>query len=463
LFICLGLVVYAGTLAASRDGRRALETAVRHVGLGHSVLAVLTAAATITPFVAHWFGADALAPSPEAAAVFSANLVGFVLPSPHHTPLYAWVLPDLDTKIHLPPVLAAGEAFVGFPFLVLGLLGWRDKQPWVRAARTAALVFFLLALGPHLAVWTADTSLSLPYKWIARLPIFKQNRTPVRFVVVSLLFWSVVVWAGLRRAKQAVATGAGPRASRVLLACLTVWIVAESYGHSEAPFQPTAELRRLALSVPEGAVLNLPPMGDPGFHAALQLFHGRPIATGYLARLSRRQLQRFDDIDRKLAGPPAELGEWLRLGGVATVIVDGPLPTVYQQHLRDVSVHVISLGGRVDLRPVATLGDTEGVGALPDEWNQSDRLEAARRYRLAAVAATQIDVLADDNDVYVVELLEGGRSLAKVRVPRSFGGGLRWRALELPPEAAGRPIDEIEVSAEGGDGTYAVRGIVLGR
>ena len=136
------------------------------------------------------------------------------------------------------------------------------------------------------------------------------------------------------------------------------------------------------------------------------------------------------------------------MGGVATVIVDGPLPTVYQQHLRDVFVHVISLGGRVDLRPVATLGDIEGVGALPDRWSQSDRLEGVRHYQLAAVAATQIDVFADDNDVYVVELLEGGRSLATVRVPRSFGGGLRWRALEFPLEAAGRPIDEIEVSAE---------------
>ena len=219
-----------------RDGRRALETAVRHVGLRHFALAALTAAATLTPFVVRWLAADPLTPSSHEATVYSANLVGFVLPSPHHTPLYAGVLPDLDAK--MTSGIGGREAFVGFSFLVLGIVGWRDKQPWVLAARTAALVFFLLALGPRLAVWTADTSLSLLYKGLGRLPVFEQNRTPIRFAALAMLFWSVVVWAGLRRAKEAVAAWAGPRASRVLVACVAVWIIAESYGDSGVYFSP---------------------------------------------------------------------------------------------------------------------------------------------------------------------------------------------------------------------------------
>jgi hypothetical protein len=464
VFICFGAACYVAALAAWRDGRRTLRAVAAGVGAGGLALAVGTLVATVAFFVAHVPGADASPPMPAEAGVYSANLAGFFYPSPARTQLYARLLPNLDPSVTMG--MGGWEAFVGFPFLLFGALGaWACRDAKVRAAGVVALIFFVLALGPRLAVLSHDTHVALPYAWVRDLGFMKQNRAPVRFVAAALFFWAIVVWAGLRRAAEIVTRWRGARAAAGALAVVAVWTAAECWGGAELTLVPSASLARLAIAPASGAVLNLP-VEDLGAPLGLQIFHRRPIASGGLARRSPRQEAQLELIARAVGDDPAALDTWLSASGFSTVLVDGPLPLIVEDRLRSLGERIVRIDGAgqdrgVDRHILAAFGATTGVGALPDRWTAGDRLDGVRGYDTdTLVAARQVDVLADGNDRYLLELFRDGRSVAQVVVPAVDWGGLRWRALLLPDGA--REVDRVEVRALDGDGTYAVRAVVLG-
>ena len=211
---------------------------------------------------------------------------------------------------------------------------------------------------------------------------------------------------------------------------------------------------RTRMDLPPGAVLNLPLSADDfGLHSALQMFHGRPIATGYLARYGAHQMEDLKSLDKRMAGEAGEIGPWLTSAGFATVIVGGPISIVQQQQLHAVSLEVIFLNGRSDRHAIATFGSPIGVGDFPDQWRPEDRLTGTRTYETGAVRAKQIDVLADDNDTYVIDIFANDGAKSSLLIPAAWGGGLRWRALDLPPDISDRPIQRIEIRPGQGDGS----------
>ena len=76
--------------------------------------------------------------------------------------------------------------------------------------------------------------------------------------------------------------------------------------------------------------------------------------------------------------------------------------------------------------------------------------------------AKQIDVLADDNDTYFIEVFADDGAKTSLTVPAVWGGGLRWRSVDLPPTMTMRPIERVEIRPGQGDGVFAVRALVLG-
>jgi hypothetical protein len=455
LFICMGVVIYAAILIALPEGRSALKSALRGIGSRRLLAASAVFLVTIFPFVARWAANDAL--PAQVDDTYSANLVGYFVPSPNRTSLYAHLIPNIDSRIG--QGLGGEEVFVGFPLLILGILGWTDRSPWRRAAKWTATAFFVLALGPHLLVFSTNTKVSLPFSWLSGLPIMRQNRTPVRFVSAAMFFWMTVAFAGLRRIRAVALGRSRQRLAQAMLVVCGVWIVGENYGHSEIVLCPEAALDSLGLNLrtkmdlAPGAVLNLPlSFADFGFHSAMQMFHGRPIATGYLARYSARQLEDLSTI----------VGPRLTSAGFATAIVGGPIAIVQQERLRAVPLKVIFLNGRGDRQALATFGSLNGVGDFPDKWRPEDLLTATRTYVTGAVRAKQIDVLADDNDTYLIEVFADDGTKVSLLVPAAWGGGLRWRSLDLPATMAMRPIERIEIRPGHGDGVFAVRALVLG-
>jgi hypothetical protein len=68
-------------------------------------------------------------------------------------------------------------------------------------------------------------------------------------------------------------------------------------------------------------VLNLPPREKDGYAAMLQTLHGRPIATGYTARISRRRLSSFLSLRRLFDKGGEEFWQQVRANGFTNVIV----------------------------------------------------------------------------------------------------------------------------------------------
>ncbi len=127
------------------------------------------------------------------ANVFSADLLGFFVPSKLHP------LADLWRKSFDFSYL--NFVFVGYGVLGLAILGavsrFRDRATrfWI----VAAIVFVAIALGPTLRINGQEHELPLPFDLLLALPFFKGNRYPSRYSVMLALCWATLAGYGLHR------------------------------------------------------------------------------------------------------------------------------------------------------------------------------------------------------------------------------------------------------------------------
>ena len=127
------------------------------------------------------------------ADIYSADLLGFLIPSSLH-PLFGSLVEyfrfDYSVGQHI---------YVGYSVLVLvavGIVrGWRRGA--VRFWTLSTLFFWLLSMGPTLRINGQDTGLPLPFALIAQLPFFEGNRYPSRYSVMLLLSLAMLVAFGL--------------------------------------------------------------------------------------------------------------------------------------------------------------------------------------------------------------------------------------------------------------------------
>ncbi|MGC9336067.1 MAG: hypothetical protein ACP5JJ_18135, partial [Anaerolineae bacterium] len=138
---------------------------------------------------------DILVEGTGFAEAYSADLLGFLVPSSNHP-----VFGALPERFHFH--YGVGQhVYAGYSLLILAVLGvvggWRRRT--VRFWTLAAAVFWLLAMGPTLQVNGVDTRLPLPFALVARLPFFEGNRYPSRYSVMLLLSLAMLVTFGLSR------------------------------------------------------------------------------------------------------------------------------------------------------------------------------------------------------------------------------------------------------------------------
>jgi len=210
--ITLGAPAAARTLPASLLWRNLLVIA-------------LVVAVGITPFLANMIPdlaaeGDFFASGGGFADVFSADLVGYLLPTQLHPLLGGLVAASSfphDKGQHL---------YLGFSVLALAIWGlWRGRHsPSIRFWGIAALAFFALTLGPTVRVNGQNTGIPGPFALIAQMPFLKGNRYPSRYSVMLVLSCALLAAGGLsqllaggqrsgrwrgRRRKQGSARGAG--------------------------------------------------------------------------------------------------------------------------------------------------------------------------------------------------------------------------------------------------------------
>ena len=127
------------------------------------------------------------------ADVFSADLLGFLVPTMYHPVLGSWV-----ERFHF-DYSVGQHIYVGYIVLALvlvaGVCCWR--RPGVRFWLVSAFVFWLFTLGPSLRINGRSTSVPLPFIGIARLPFFEGNRYPSRYGVFLILSLAMLVAFGL--------------------------------------------------------------------------------------------------------------------------------------------------------------------------------------------------------------------------------------------------------------------------
>ncbi|MCB0164525.1 MAG: hypothetical protein KDI79_09880 [Anaerolineae bacterium] len=175
------------------------------------------------------------------ADAFSADLLGFLIPTMHH-PLFG----QLITYTGIQNFRIGQHIYLGFVFLGLlgvAIFGYR-RQPGVWFWVLAAVVFALLSLGPAITINGQVTSLTGPFVILQQLPFFKGNRYPSRYSVMLLLSLSVVagfalVWIGHRLADK---TPGKPTAAVVLLVIAAFFL----FEHLSLPL-PQSDMRTPSL------------------------------------------------------------------------------------------------------------------------------------------------------------------------------------------------------------------------
>jgi len=144
------------------------------------------------------------------ADVFSADLLGFLIPTQYHPLLGSLVERfgfDHSVGQHI---------YLGYSALVLAVVGivlwWRRRagsrpdtheegrltaRRWIAFWSLSTLVFWLLTLGPSLRVNGHETGIPLPFALVARLPFFAGNRYPSRYSVMLSLSLAMLVAFGI--------------------------------------------------------------------------------------------------------------------------------------------------------------------------------------------------------------------------------------------------------------------------
>lgn len=187
-------------------------------------------------------------------------------------------------------------------------LVWRRRSPLGFYA-LAALVMWLLALGPSPTFLGHAVLYKAPYAWLMELPGFDSVRAPARFWMLGVLCLSVTTALAVRRLSQR-----WPDASRVLVPLACAGILIEGWPTAVTMHPRPAERPNHAAA---SARLDLPPADVDTLSLYRAIFHGRPVFNGY----SGYDAPHYPAMEALLHGfDPRILPRLARYGGVEIMV-----------------------------------------------------------------------------------------------------------------------------------------------
>ncbi len=122
------------------------------------------------------------------AEAFSADLLGFIIPTVHHPLVGHWVA-QTNIAFQMGQHIYIGFVLLGL-LVIAGITGYRS--PEIRFWLIAAGLFGLLCLGPVITINGHSTGLPGPFVLLQNLPFFKGNRYPSRYSVMLILCLSIL-------------------------------------------------------------------------------------------------------------------------------------------------------------------------------------------------------------------------------------------------------------------------------
>jgi hypothetical protein len=257
----------------------------------------LTATVGISPILAYMLPAiltegDFLLEGSGFAQAFSADLLGFFIPTMHHP-----LLGHLISQTNITNYDKGQHIYVGYVLLALAGLGivggWR--RPGVKFWAAAALLFGLLTLGPAIMFNGQESGIPGPFVLFQQLPIFKANRYPSRYSVMFILTLGVTAAYGFAWLAQYIRC---PRPLVILTAGLGLIFLFE---HLSAPLpqsnmQTPAAYQTIAAAPEPTTVLDIPFAWRNGFRIIgplttqfmfgqfYQTNHQKPLLQGNTSR-----------------------------------------------------------------------------------------------------------------------------------------------------------------------------------
>jgi len=444
------------------------------------------------------------------ADVFSADLVGFLVPNMYH-PFFGSLVERFGFDYSV-----GQHVYLGYSVLALAVVGFAfgRRRPAAEERRgpaagvgfwaLSAFVFWLLTLGPALRVNGHDTGLPLPFALLAQLPFFKGNRYPSRYSVLLVLSLAMLVAVGLAAVYQWW-KARSPASAWVAPALLVSLMLFE---HLALPL-PLSDMRVppvyrfLADSLPaESSVLDLPVAWRNGFRVTgtqdpiimfsqyYQSVHQRPILAGNTSRNPPLKFQYFTEapvINTLIAletghrvepgvveGDRALAADVLRFFNVGTIVVHpaqtGPEMIPYVEATMPVErvyKDAESVAYRMDLppwpdvwklepgEPLSRLSYAEGWGvpAAGRIWAQRHSVRLLVPLNGDAQQLSFRAYAPQDGQRMAVELQ--GRTLDEIYLAPGWGD----YELELPAEAVQPGLNEIWLHFET---LYPAGQVVLG-
>jgi hypothetical protein len=446
------------------------------------VLLLLLFTLGITPFLANMLPdlraeGDFSTSGGGFADLFSADLAGYALPTQLHPVLGGAIRAVANDSVPRAdgsqwPVNKGQHIYLGYTALALVVLGlWRGRaggllrKGWIETCfwAAAALLFFLLTLGPSLRVAGHDLGIPLPFALIEKLPFFKGNRYPSRYSIMLLMSVAPLVALGFQMVDRGLRLGRktqnAPRSAlHAPQSAFAVLLVLLLFEHLSTPL-PLSDLRvpdlykRVAAQPGDFALLELPPGWRNGARVAgkqdivimqelwNQTTHGKRVLGGNTSRNPEFKFQYFSEdptLARLIAQTnAADLPQHtaLRADLAATSIAKEDRARAREWaaflNLRYVMVHRDKLPAETEatlraLLPVRLIGE-EGNLALyelpadlprPREFavgTDSGRMALAEGWSTAYLLTG--DATGDENVTQAASLRHGGQS-----------SGLRYRA-----------------------------------
>ncbi|HXV98336.1 MAG TPA: hypothetical protein VEC93_07925, partial [Anaerolineae bacterium] len=167
-------------------------TIIPHLRAG--IIIILTFVIGLSPILAHMLPdllteGDFLVEGSGFADTFSADLLGFIIPTMRHP-----LLGNLVTQTNIHNFDKGQHIYLGFVLLGLLLVAlWTGyHRAELRFWLVAAVIFALLCLGPVITFNGHTTGLPGPFSLLQSLPFFKGNRYPSRYSVILILSLSII-------------------------------------------------------------------------------------------------------------------------------------------------------------------------------------------------------------------------------------------------------------------------------
>jgi len=275
-------------------------------------VAAATFVAAFSPLLIMLLGNRADIPAPRTTAhvvQYSADALGFLIPSWNNV-LLGNFAHGLSARIFVAGF--EGTVYAGPVLLLLAILGiWkaRARQPqWTMRAAIAAILFYLLSLGPEIRILGKLTGIPGPAALLYHFRFARFISVPARFDVIVLLCLAILSATGLAWCLDNLQKNWHKRAlvfatsALLVLESLTVPFPKSAIADPAAPSDAASPLQSCALpeDAQRGAVLTFPLQQWPYVQKAMWMQltdDGRfALVDGYLSYVPRDVWHEFYDL-----------------------------------------------------------------------------------------------------------------------------------------------------------------------